>query len=93
VDVTLVRLKKKKETVPMPTDFDDFTVAAKDEYDGPDPKVAWDLVLLKHAMHQAGFYGFKPEWWHYMASDWKSYGPVQETSIPKEEKREWWRVF
>jgi len=74
VDVTLVDLKGRD--VPMPTDFDDFTPAAKDEYEGHDPVVAWNFNLLKHAMHRAGFYGFHPEWWHYMAQNWKSYSAI-----------------
>ncbi|MGB8356274.1 MAG: M15 family metallopeptidase [Chthoniobacteraceae bacterium] len=82
VDVTLVNFKGKD--VPMPTDFDDFTPAANDEYHGGDPVVARNFNLLKHAMHKAGFYGFHPEWWHYMAEDWKDYDVVVAGNLPPE---------
>ena len=85
VDVTLV--DKKGRDVPMPTDFDDFTPAANDEYRGGDPVVARNFKLLKHAMHKAGFYGFYPEWWHYMAEDWKNYSVIPAADISPEKHR------
>ena len=83
VDVTLV--DRKKNELSMPTDFDDFTAAANDIYLGGDPAVALHLRLLKHAMHLAGFYGFYPEWWHYMDKDWKNYKVVEAADIPPPE--------
>ena len=82
VDVTLV--DRKKRELSMPTDFDDFTTAASDEYHGGDPVVALHLSILHHAMHLAGFYGFHPEWWHYMDKDWESYKAVEAVDIPTE---------
>ena len=91
VDVTLVDMKGKD--VPMPTDFDDFTPAARDVYTGPDPVAGRNLRHLSHAMHQAGFYGFYTEWWHYMAADWKNYGVITDVDaqglVPL--RRDWWR--
>lgn len=91
VDVTLVDMKGKD--VPMPTDFDDFTPAARDEYTGTDPEVAKNMRHLKHAMHQAGFYGFYTEWWHYMAADWKNYGAIDDADAQRlmPPRRAWWR--
>jgi D-alanyl-D-alanine dipeptidase len=59
-----------------------FTPAAHAIYTGSDPVVAWDLRLLKNAMHYAGFYGFHPEWWHFMAKDWQKYKPVSAADMP-----------
>ena len=76
VDVTLVDADGRD--VPMPTDFDDFTAAAKSDYKGADPKIAHNLLVLKNVMDIAGFEGIRDEWWHYSAKDWLSYGPVPD---------------
>jgi D-alanyl-D-alanine dipeptidase len=74
VDVTLV--DPDGRDVPMPTDFDDFTPAAKSNYTGSDPAVARNLLALKTAMDIAGFEGIRDEWWHYSAKNWRDYGPI-----------------
>ncbi|HWB60951.1 MAG TPA: M15 family metallopeptidase [Chthoniobacteraceae bacterium] len=76
VDVTLVDLDGKD--VPMPTDFDDFTDAAKSDYKGKDPVVAKNLNILKNAMDVAGFEGMRDEWWHFSSTTWRSYGLVDD---------------
>lgn len=63
VDVTLVDLRGRE--VRMPTDFDSFSDAAKYEYKGDDPEIAFNLQQLKRAMAEAGFRHIRDEWWHY----------------------------
>jgi D-alanyl-D-alanine dipeptidase len=73
VDATLVDARKRE--VRMPTDFDDFTPAAMWRYQGTDPIVRANLVLLQVAMREGGFYGLRTEWWHFVTKDWKDHVP------------------
>jgi D-alanyl-D-alanine dipeptidase len=75
VDVTLVDLKGREQK--MPSDFDDFTPAAKSEYRGGDPEVAAHAVALRAAMLGAGFRGLRDEWWHFIAVDANQFYPVK----------------
>jgi zinc D-Ala-D-Ala dipeptidase len=79
IDVTLVDLKGKE--VPMPTEFDNFTPAARLYYQGSNLVVRFNLTLLQKAMARAGFYGLRTEWWHFCAGDWSSYPPVAEIQL------------
>ncbi len=74
VDVTLVDLAGREQR--MPTDFDDFTPAAKSEYTGGDPVIAANVRLLRSAMLAAGFTGLRDEWWHFTAEDAAYFCPV-----------------
>ncbi len=76
VDATLVDAKGR--AVSMPTDFDDFSPAARLHYRGDDPVVMFHLKLLQRAMRHGGFYGQRNEWWHFTAYDWKKYAPIRE---------------
>ncbi len=73
VDATLV--DDHKQEVRMPTDFDDFTPAAMWRYLGTDPIIRAHLDLLQSAMREAGFYGLRAEWWHFVATNWKEHVP------------------
>ena len=73
VDATLVDARKRE--MRMPTGFDDFTPAAMWRYQGTDPIVRANLVLLQVAMREGGFYGLRAEWWHFVAKDWKDHVP------------------
>ncbi|MEY2531297.1 MAG: zinc D-Ala-D-Ala dipeptidase [Verrucomicrobiota bacterium] len=87
VDATLVDYRNKP--VPMPTDFDDFTPAAFWHYQGDNQYVRANLALLQKAMAQAGFYGLRAEWWHFITPDWKKYVPDPNfdfSSRPPEQK-------
>ena len=75
VDVTLVDLKGRE--VPMATDFDDFTAAAKSDYVGSDPTIRTRMVLLRTVMINAGFRGLRDEWWHFIAVDTNQFYPVK----------------
>lgn len=74
VDVTLVDQRGREQR--MPTDFDDFTDAAKSDYVGRDPLVAKNLRILRTAMRNAGFKGLRDEWWHFTAEDAMRFAPV-----------------
>ena len=75
VDVTLVDMMGQEAK--MPTDFDDFTPAAKRKYAGADPVVATNLKLLQETMAAVGFRGLRDEWWHFVAEDAAHYAPVE----------------
>src|SRR5437667_10307760 len=75
VDATLVDAWNRP--VRMPTDFDDFTPAAMWRYVGPSPEVSAHVHMLQYAMHKAGFWGMRTEWWHFTIADWKKYLPEE----------------
>lgn len=76
VDATLTDIYRRP--VRMPTDYDDFTVAAMWKYLGDNPSIARHLRLLQLAMRDGGFYGLRSEWWHFTAQDWQTYLPPEE---------------
>ena len=67
VDVTLVDFTGRE--VRMPTDFDDFTAAARYDYTGGDAEITANLNALKRAMADAGFQHIRDEWWHYSVTE------------------------
>ncbi len=75
VDVTLV--DRFGRNLKMPTDFDEIGPAAARRYRGTDSSVARNLALLQQAMTQAGFLAMRDEWWHFAATDYRLYGPVE----------------
>ena len=79
VDATLV--DDKGNELAMPTDFDAFTPAASLHYKGNNPEVALHLRILQAAMKRGGFYGLRTEWWHFIAYNWKKFGPIHETKF------------
>lgn len=72
VDLSMVNLKTNKP-VAMPTDFDDFTSKAHQNYNPADPVVAANRKLLRDTMNRFGFKGSTTEWWHYYLPDYKKY--------------------
>ena len=75
VDATLV--DSWNRPVSMPSDFDDFTPAAMWRYTGPSNEILGHLRLLQYAMHRAGFWGMRTEWWHFTIADWRKYLPEE----------------
>ena len=63
VDITLVTLEG--EEVSMPTEFDDFSVAADRDYSDVSKEAGENAQLLQDLMESAGFRGYSGEWWHY----------------------------
>ena len=81
VDVTLVDAKGRE--LPMPTDFDAFSPAAKRVYSGKDPAIETNLLTLQKAMTRAGFWTLRDEWWHFVAEDVKNFGPINVPLVPE----------
>jgi zinc D-Ala-D-Ala dipeptidase len=75
VDATLV--DSWNRPVSMPSDFDDFTPAAMWRYTGRSFEVLGHVRLLQWAMHRAGFWGMRTEWWHFTIADWQKYLPEE----------------
>jgi zinc D-Ala-D-Ala dipeptidase len=76
VDATLVDSWNRE--VRMPSDFDDFTPAAMWRYVGPSFEIGGHVRLLQYAMHKAGFWGLRTEWWHFTIAEWKKYVPPEK---------------
>jgi zinc D-Ala-D-Ala dipeptidase len=76
VDATLV--DSWDRPVRMPSDFDDFTPAAMWRYMGPSFEIGGHVRLLQYAMHKAGFWGLRTEWWHFTIADWQKYLPHEK---------------
>ena len=91
VDATLV--DSRSRDVRMPTDFDDFTLAATSPFIGLSfdkggharllkftevREITGHVRLLKAAMHNAGFCGLRTEWWHFTIVDWQKYVPPEK---------------
>jgi D-alanyl-D-alanine dipeptidase len=76
VDATLV--DSWHRPVRMPTDFDDFTPAAMWRYLGSSFEIGGHVRLLQYAMHKAGFWGLRTEWWHFTIADWQKYLPPEK---------------
>src|SRR6266403_1316676 len=87
VDATLV--DSWNRPVSMPSDFDDFTPAAMWRYTGPSFEVLGHLRLLQWAMHRAGFWGMRTEWWHFTVADWKKFLPEEARQSAHVEGTQW----
>jgi D-alanyl-D-alanine dipeptidase len=70
VDVTLVDVFGAD--VEMPTDFDDFTPAARSDA-LCSATAATNQEILRRAMLSAGFRGISTEWWHFVDPFWRAY--------------------
>lgn len=79
VDVTLV--DHLGAEVEMPTDFDDFSPAARSDADCS-ARSATHRELLREAMLAAGFAGIESEWWHFADPGWEQY-PLCDVSLHK----------
>lgn len=87
VDATLV--DSWNRPVSMPTDFDDLTPAAMWRYTGSSFEILGHLRLLQWAMHRAGFWGMRTEWWHFTISDWKKFLPEEARQSAHVQGTQW----
>ena len=78
VDVSLV--DSNGVELPMPTDFDDFTVKAAHDYMDLPAEIIKNRELLKIHMEKYGFISLNSEWWHYDLKDFVKY-PVVDYSF------------
>lgn len=63
IDVTITDLKGNE--LKMPSKFDDFSDAAKRNYDWLDETTKNNVLLLESTMEKYGFESLPTEWWHY----------------------------
>ena len=73
VDITMVAADGS--IIPMPTEFDDFSLKADRNYSDIDNEEAVNnVMILQNAMENNGFTGYQGEWWDY--SDTAEYEAV-----------------
>ena len=75
--------------IAMPSDFDDFTPAAMWRYTGRSFEVLGHVRLLQWAMHRAGFWGMRTEWWHFTIADWQKYLPEEARQSAHVQGTQW----
>ena len=80
VDLTLVKLDDTE--LLMPTEFDDFTERAHNDYMNLPAEAIANRKLLRDIMEKHGFINIPTEWWHFDYKDWERY-PILD--IPLEE--------
>jgi D-alanyl-D-alanine dipeptidase len=81
VDVSLADRNGKISE--MPSDHDEFTKRADEDFSDVPKEVAERARLLRKAMFRAGFSGVPDEWWHYDLRDWASYDPIEVRELRK----------
>lgn len=64
VDLTLVDLKTGK-SLDMPTEFDNFTDSARQDFMALSPEIVRNRNLLEKVMENHGFIPLITEWWHF----------------------------
>lgn len=79
VDVALYDLKTG-EIVPMPTEFDDFSVKANAAYPDLPKDVLQNRALLAGVMQSFGFLIYPDEWWHFDYQNWEKF-PLMDISF------------
>ncbi len=67
--------------LPMPTDFDNFTVRAHMDYNNLPADILARRETLKKIMTAAGFTYTRTEWWHFDKTGWKE-KPLLNITIP-----------
>ena len=71
VDVTLV--DSTGTELSMPTEFDDFTERAHQDYLDLSSEVRRNRWILRNIMEKYGFSAIDSEWWHYDLKGWEVY--------------------
>jgi D-alanyl-D-alanine dipeptidase len=64
VDLTLADMVTH-QVLPMPTDFDNFSDTARQDFNGTDAKRMTNRNLLRQIMEKYGFLALSTEWWHF----------------------------
>ena len=79
VDCTLARADGT--SLPMPSDFDDFSEMAYRSYQGGSETAKANRALLEKVMAAEGFKPLASEWWHFDGPNWQKY-PITDLSLP-----------
>lgn len=64
VDLTLADMVTH-QALPMPTDFDNFSDTARQDFNGTDAIRMTNRNLLREIMEKYGFLALSTEWWHF----------------------------
>ncbi len=75
VDLTLIT-NEGKELV-MPSEFDDFSEKAHQDYMGVSDEAIRNRTFLREVMERHGFIGLPTEWWHFDLVGWENYQPIE----------------
>lgn len=68
IDLSIASLKTRNLVI-MPTDFDDFSDSAHQDFKGADPGAVVNRDLLLEVMKKYGFIPLSTEWWHFSWPD------------------------
>jgi len=74
VDVTLV--DSRGRSLPMPSDFDEFSLRASVSYSSGTPEERRNRDLLQRVMTRHGFLSYPDEWWHFDFKGWEKLPPM-----------------
>jgi D-alanyl-D-alanine dipeptidase len=74
VDLTLIT--KEGQELLMPSDFDDFSEKAHQDYMGASNDAIKNREFLREIMERHGFKGLATEWWHFDLIGWQNYPPI-----------------
>jgi zinc D-Ala-D-Ala dipeptidase len=80
VDATLCR-RQNGETLPMPSEFDEFTERALAHYGGGALDAQDNRGLLVRVMFRAGFAVNPREWWHFDFYMWPEYEVLDQPLV------------
>lgn len=73
VDLTLIT--KEGAELSMPSNFDDFSEKAHQDYPGASDLALTNRAILRDVMERHGFMNLPTEWWHFDLIGWENYPP------------------
>ena len=65
--------RKTGKTIPMPSDYDEFTERASPDYKGGTGEERANRDMLRKIMEAEGFTVNSSEWWHFDFNEWEQY--------------------
>ncbi len=74
VDLTLIT--KDGQELVMPSEFDDFSEKAHQDYLGASDEAIKNREFLREVMERHGFTGLPTEWWHFDLMGWQNCPPI-----------------
>ncbi len=77
VDLTLIT--KNGQELLMPSEFDDFSEKAHQEYMEAPIEAIRNREFLRQVMERHGFINLPTEWWHFDLIGWENYPPIDFT--------------
>ncbi|MBA3603843.1 MAG: D-alanyl-D-alanine dipeptidase [Parachlamydiaceae bacterium] len=77
VDLTLIT--KNGQELLMPSDFDDFSEKAHQDYMEASFEAIRNREFLREVMERHGFTNLPTEWWHFDLIGWENYPPIDFT--------------